>query len=57
MNSNDNHHDNDKRDLTNKDNEQEMTVAQYPGVDNAGNATYTEGKDTPFAAILQQFWL
>ena len=41
----------------NKDNEQEMTVAQYPGVDNAGNATYTEGKDTPFAAILQQFWL
>eukprot|EP00944_MAST-04C_sp_MAST-4C-sp1_P011241 g11241.t1 len=27
----------------NKDNEQEMTVAQYPGVDNAGNATYTEG--------------
>ena len=41
----------------NKDNEQEMTVAQYPGVDNAGNATYTEGKAAPFATILQHFCL
>jgi beta-glucosidase len=27
----------------NKENEQLMTEAQYPGLDNAGNATYTEG--------------
>ena len=27
----------------NKENEQEMTESQYPGLNNAGNATYTEG--------------